>query len=107
MSERQKWLMKQPTFWLGLLVTIGTTFIAMAPSWLSTPAIQLIAAFVAICGAYGITAAHLANPPRVSLDDMSAAERQKIFDANPQVKARWDAAHAPPPPPPLPPSEGP
>lgn len=115
MDERTKWLMKQPTFWLGIAVSIAAT--GIAAGLYSIMVARYAAAFIAICATYGIGAGHLKSPPRVDLADMSTAEREQIFKAHPEVRARWELRQAivrseqftpPPMPPPLPsPTEDP
>ncbi|HEX8010207.1 MAG TPA: hypothetical protein VF814_04645 [Casimicrobiaceae bacterium] len=121
MDERSKWLMRQPTFWLGIAVTIAA--VGIAGGLFSALVARYAAAFIAVCGTYGVTSGHLKSPPRIDLIDMSRAEREKIFAAHPNVRERFylehpellltaaDAAHKLPGdermPPPLPPAEDP
>jgi hypothetical protein len=114
MDPRTKWLLMQPVFWLGLVSVSCNGAIAVG----LVPPIgvlhQWIALVLLILAAYGITGVMKA-PPRISLDDMSKAEREAIFDRNPGLREKWEARETwtmdaprrstPPPPPSSPPPQ--
>lgn len=93
MSERTKWLLKQPTWWIGEAITVMQGLVATGIVPTNSHAAQVMAGVCTILAQLVNQAAHFASAPRQSLDDMAPADRQKIFDAHPEVKARWEASH--------------
>lgn len=79
LDARTRWLMTQPTWWLGLIMNICLAAIAagLVPSSGLTP--RIISGFIALCNQYGINKAHLTPPPRVPLIEMSYEDRERAF----------------------------
>lgn len=65
MDPKTKWLMRQPSYWVGMVVTAALAALAVGliPQTGNIP--KLVAAFLMIAHQYGVTAAHLASPPRI------------------------------------------
>ena len=87
MDPRTKWMMKQLTWWLGLMVSIAATAIAVGLVPDMGTLHRVVAGFIAVCNQYGITAAHQKEPPRVPLADMTSAQRAKVFADHPEIGA--------------------
>lgn len=90
MDARTKWLLKQPIFWLGIFVAGANILIASGAFNMATAGGRTLAGVLSLLSSYGIRGLMLA-PPRVPLAEMTDAEREKVFAANPQVRARWEA----------------
>ena len=118
MDTRTKWLLSQPIFWLGIFVAGANILIASGAFNMASVGGRTLAGVLPLLSSYGIRGLMLA-PPRKPLADMTDEEREKVFAANPQVRARWEASlaasavasspHAttsPPPPLPPPPAPG-
>jgi hypothetical protein len=79
LDVRTRWLMTQPTWWLGLIMNTCLAAIAagLVPSSGITP--RIISGFIALCNQYGINKAHLTPPPRIPLAQMSEEDREQAF----------------------------
>jgi hypothetical protein len=84
---------------LGVVVTAALADGLIAPTgWMHTFAVTFLDVLgrlgiysVAGVAGVGIVAAGAWQRPRKSLADMTDAEREEVFQSNPQVRERWEA----------------
>lgn len=86
-------LVRLVPYWLGVLAT-GIMVAQAMGLWFIAPDIHphasQMACFVsAMLNTYGIHGVAVWNPPRKSLDEMTDAEREKLFEKFPAVRDRW------------------
>lgn len=93
MDPQTKWLLKQPLWWIQLVINAMLCAVAAGLVPEVGTIHRVIAGIIALANQYGVTKAHLTPPPRVPLIDMSADQRERVFDQNPGVRERFYAEH--------------
>jgi hypothetical protein len=108
MDDRTKWLLKQPTFWLGLIAGICMKIVAVGLVAPDSVGARTIAGFLSLLNDYGIIVGHLTSAPRTPWTEQQKIDEslRRIARGEPPIKGYeylQKASSSSPPAPPAPP----